>query len=142
MTGHLKLHLKANERIFINGGVVKVDRKVAIELMNDMVFLLENHVMQQEQATTPLRQLYFIIQWMLVDPKSMTLARRAYVEAHQRLIATFKNQDILEGLVKVRELIENDRAFEALKCVRLLFETEDRLRGTVSKDMVAVKAVP
>ena len=127
MTGRLKIHLKANERIFINGGVLKVDRKVSIELLNDVVFLLESHVMQQEQATTPLRQLYFVIQSMLIDPQTVPLARQIYDQSHKLLLATFKDQDVLEGLVDVQSLVERGRAFEALKRIRGLFPIEQKL---------------
>ena len=58
--GNIHLYLRANERIFINGAVFKVDRKVSIELLNDTTFLLENHILQKEDATTPLKQLYLL----------------------------------------------------------------------------------
>ena len=58
MKGKLRISLKANEKIYINGAVVKVDRKTSIEFLNDVQFLLENHVMLPENASTPLRQLY------------------------------------------------------------------------------------
>lgn len=61
MNSGLKITLRAGERIFVNGGVLRVDRKVSIELMNDVIFLLEQHVMKPEDTTTPLRQLYFMI---------------------------------------------------------------------------------
>lgn len=132
MTGRLKIHLKANERIYINGAVLKVDRKVAIEFMNDLVFLLEGHVLQQEQATTPLRQLYYVVQAMLIEPRTEALARQIYEQQHKSLIAAFKNQDVLEGLVEVRQLVERGKAFEALRRIRSLFEIEDRLLGSAS----------
>jgi flagellar protein FlbT len=62
MKNTLKISLKPNEKIYINGAVVRVDRKVSIEFLNDVQFLLENHVLQPEDASTPLRQLYFIAQ--------------------------------------------------------------------------------
>ena len=129
MNGRLKIHLKANERIFVNGAELKVDRKVALELLNDVVFLLEGHVMQQEQATTPLRQLYFVVQAMLMEPKTIALARQIYQQTHRSLILAVKNQDVLEGLVEVRGLIDRDKAFEALKRIRSLFAIEDQLLG-------------
>jgi flagellar protein FlbT len=54
-----KIFLKANERIYINGAVIRVDRKVSLELLNDVQFLLENHVLQAEDATTPLAPALF-----------------------------------------------------------------------------------
>ena len=127
MSGQLKIHLKANERIFINGAALKVDRRVSIDLLNEVVFLLESHVLQQEQATTLLRQLYFVVQSMLIDPKSEPLVRQIYEQSHLALIATYKDLEILEGLVEVRGLVERGKAFEALKRIRALFAIEDEM---------------
>lgn len=124
MTGHLKIHLKANERIFINGAVLKVDRRVSIDLLNEMAFLLDCHVLQQDQATTPLRQLYFVVQSMLIDPQSIPLSRQIYDQSHRALIATFRSLEILEGLVEVRRLIDSGKVFEALKRIRALYLIE------------------
>ena len=52
------------------------DRKATIELLNDATFLLETHVMQASDATTPLRQIYFVIQVMLMDPAVGARRRR------------------------------------------------------------------
>lgn len=127
MTSHLKVHLKPNERVYINGGVIKVDRKVTIELMNEVVFLLEGHILQEDQATTPLRQLYFIVQSMLMEPKCEPIARQMYEQSHQALLMTFKSQDVLDGLVDVKRLMERGRSFEALRKIRSLFPLEDEI---------------
>ncbi len=66
----MNITLRAGERIYINGAVLRVDRKATLELMNDATFLLETHVMKAEDATTPLRQIYFVVQVMLMDPTS------------------------------------------------------------------------
>ena len=72
MSRSISLNLRARERIFVNGAVLKVDRKVSLELLNDATFLLEAHVLQAEQATTPVRRLYFIAQAMLTKPSRTT----------------------------------------------------------------------
>ena len=73
----MNITLRAGERIYINGAVLRVDRKATIELLNDATFLLEAHVMQAEDATTPLRQIYFVVQVMLMDPASARATARA-----------------------------------------------------------------
>lgn len=133
MTGHLKVHLKPNERVYINGGVIKVDRKVTIELMNEVVFLLEGHILQEEQATTPLRQLYFIVQSMLMEPKSEMIARQMYSQSHHALMITFKNQDVLDGLIEVKALMERGRTFEAMRKIRTLFPLEDEILDSTGR---------
>lgn len=140
MTSHLKVHLKPNERVYINGGVIKVDRKVTLELMNEVVFLIEGHVLQEGDATTPMRQLYFIVQSMLMEPKCEPIARQMYEQSHGALVLTFKNQDVLDGLTDVKRLMERGRAFEALRKIRSLFPLEDEIL-LKSAEVAAEKSV-
>ena len=111
----MKLWLRAGERIFINGAVLRVDRKVALECLNDVTFLLESHVMQADQATTPLRQLYFIVQTMAIDPASLSMSKEMFEKSHRLLMAAFSNREVLDGLVSVEKLVEGARYYEALK---------------------------
>ena len=57
----MRISLRAGERIYINGAVLRAERKLTFELLNNASFLLENHIIQAEEATTPLRQLYFAL---------------------------------------------------------------------------------
>ena len=118
----MQLSLRAGEKIYLNGAVIKVDRKVSIELLNDVTFLLEAHVMSPEETTTPLRQLYFTIQVLLMDPASEAGPQAEYMV--ERLLQTFENKDICAGLRQVRDLLSAKRRFEALKTIRRLFVTE------------------
>jgi len=72
------LSLKPNEKIFINGAVLQVAGRARIKILNDATFLLEPHVLQASDATTPLRQLYFSAQIMLIDPNSAEQARQVF----------------------------------------------------------------
>ena len=127
MTNTLKLSLKANEKIYINGAVVRVDRKVAIELMNDVQFLLESHVLQPEDASTPLKQLYFIVQVMLMNPQGAADARAMFRRSLPLLLASFHNEQIRATLKHVDQLVGEDRVFEALKAIRSLYGLERSL---------------
>ena len=125
----MHITLRANEKIFINGAVLKVDRKTSIELMNDAVFLLEAHVMLERDATTPLRQLYYIVQLMLMEPGERA-ENRAMLDQH--VVAkgrVYENAEILDGLVRVTEHVGRARPFEALKVIRSLLPIEARLTG-------------
>jgi flagellar protein FlbT len=124
MSGGLKITLRAGERIFVNGGVLRVDRKVSIELMNDVIFLLEQHVMKPEDTTTPLKQLYFMIQMMLMDPALHMKARMMAKESVASLIVSVADAKIQQGLVEASELLDGERPFDALKRVRTLLPLE------------------
>lgn len=129
----LRISLRAGERIFVNGAVLKVDRKTTLEFLNDVTFLLESHVMQAEQAKTPMRQLYFIVQMMLMDPNSIQAAMALFERAHPAMLKTYSNRDIIDGLLEVEELIGRGRNFEALKRVRSMIPLEDQILGEVSE---------
>ena len=124
MTNTLKISLKPNEKIYVNGAVIRVDRKVTIELMNDVQFLLESHVIQADQASTPLRQLYFIVQIMLINPAGAAEAREMFRRSLPMLIASFDNQDICNSLKQIDRMVGEDDIYEALKAIRALYPLE------------------
>lgn len=123
----LHITLRPGERIYVNGAVLKVDRKVSIEFLNDVTFLLEHHVLLPEDTRTPLRQLYFIVQTVLIDPANSSEAQAMFGKSFASLLEAFENEKIREGLAEVRELFDQGRAFEALKVLRPLFAIEDAI---------------
>ena len=127
MKSTLRISLKSGERIFINGAVLRVDRKVALEFLNDVTFLLENHVLQPDQATTPLRQLYFIAQMMLINPEGKAQSMTMFRKSITMLLNCFENDEILAELKRVDGLVASDRAFDALKAIRGLYPIEERI---------------
>ncbi len=123
----MQLWLKAGERIYVNGAVVRVDRKVAVELLNDVVFLREAHVLQADETITPLRQLYFVMQTILMCPDQAEVARRLFAELHGSTAASFSSPTVAAGLSEVDQLVRSDRVFDALKVMRGLFDEEDKI---------------
>jgi flagellar protein FlbT len=121
------ISLRSGEKIYVNGAVLRVDRKVTLELINDVTFLLESQVMQVEDATTPMRQLYFVVQLMLMSPGDLEQAKSVF--GHQRcaLYAAADNAELLSGLDSVETLVEAKRYYEALRKIRSLFEIEQSI---------------
>jgi flagellar biosynthesis repressor protein FlbT len=121
------IHLKRNERLFVNGAVLRLDRRGTIELMNDAQFLLENHIMQPEDATTPLRQMYFVVQTMIVDPLNAHLTSALFLAQASQIESLAHTQKYLNLIQAVRGLVEKENNFEALKLLRKSFNIEDEL---------------
>ncbi len=122
----MNITLRAGERLFINGAVIRIDRKASIELLNEVTFLLENHVMQAEEATTLVRQIYFAVQIMLMDP---TAAGSAAPLAHSLIesaLQAYRAPELDAGLRSVDLSLVRGRNFEALKALRALFVLEDK----------------
>jgi len=124
MSKTMQLWLKAGERLYVNGAVLRFDRKVAIELLNDVVFLREAHVLQADQTTTPLRQLYFVLQTMLITPDKADDARALSRHLFRSALDSFSSPAIRKDIDQAARLVDGDRVFDALKVVRGLFEAE------------------
>jgi flagellar protein FlbT len=121
----MHISLRAGERFYVNGAVLRVDRKVSFELLNDATFLLDAHVMRVEDVTTPLRQLYFIVQIMLMNPADTLAAREMFDQALAANRSQLQDPVVLAGLESAERLICADRKFEALKAIRKLLPLEE-----------------
>jgi flagellar biosynthesis repressor protein FlbT len=138
----MHITLRANEKIYINGAVLKMDRKTSIELLNDAVFLLEAHVMLERDATTPLRQLYFIVQLMLMEARDRAENRAMFATHCAAMAKAYSDRAILDGIDKVGVLVGRGRHFEALKVIRGLLPTEAALTGRAHEASVRIKPAP
>lgn len=125
MKATMRFSLKAGERIFINGAVLTVNQKVMLSLLNDARFLLESHVLQVEDATTPTRQLYFVAQALLISPATTEQTMIMFRQLLASLLALHADHEVTEALRAVGELVETGRTFEALKMIRGLFDVDD-----------------
>lgn len=127
MNKTVHLSLRAGERIFVNGAVLRPDRKVSVEILNDAVYLLESHILQPEETTTPLKQLYFIVQTLVMDPRAGEDVRQMLEITLTSLLLAFANERVLAGLITVRDLVANGSHFEALRTIRELFSIEESI---------------
>ena len=127
MSRPLRLSLRAGERVYVNGAVLRADRKVALELLNDASFLLEAHVLQAEAATTPLRQLYFAAQTSLIEPAQAERARALFHTLRSGILAAVADPAIRDGVVEAGGLMESGRLIEALTLIRGLYPAEAAL---------------
>ena len=141
MKSTLRISLKAGERIFINGAVLRVDRKVALEFLNDVTFLLENHVLQPEGATTPLRQLYFIAQMILINPEGKEQSTAMFRKSIVMLLNCFRNEEVLAELKSIDGLVSTGRAFDALKAIRALYPIEDSILNSLEMPPATIEHI-
>lgn len=141
MKNTLKISLKPNEKIYINGAVVRTDRKVTLELLNDVQFLMESHVLQADQATTPLRQLYFIAQIMLMNPSDAAGAQTLFRKSLPLMIASYADERIQSTLKHIDQLVAEGHVFEALKAIRSLYPLEGAALGERGPDVRQLQAI-
>ncbi len=131
----MKIHLKRNEKLFINGAVIRLDRRGSIELMNDAQFLMENHILQQEDAKTPLQQVYFIVQTMLMDPANSHLTKYL-LDSYSDVLLRFNFSNEYNELIgTIKKLVQEANYYGALKLLRQSFQL-DQTVGAVLPEPV------
>ncbi len=141
MKNALRITLKANEKIYVNGAVIRTDRKVSLEFLNDVQFLLEGHVLQAEDATSPLRQLYFIVQVMLMNPNGASEARDMFRHSLPLLLACFEEEQMLSTLKHVDRLVGEGHVYEALKAIRSLYPLEEAILAGGDRTPITIPLV-
>jgi len=124
MSKTIHISLRAGESVYVNGAILRVDRKTSLEFLNDVTFLLDSHFLKPEDATTPLRKMYLHVQRLLTEPASGFTIRQSIYEVYTHLIASCDYDPLTEGLSEVKALINTGRNFEALKALRKLFKVE------------------
>jgi len=135
MTAKMRFSLKAGERIFINGAVLTVSQKVTLSLLNDARFLLESHVLQLAEATTPMRQLYFVVQALLINPQEEEQGMAAFHKIYDALLVVTTEETTKAQLRSIGDLVTRRRTFEALKAIRGLFENVESKTASTSTMM-------
>lgn len=128
-----KISLKANEKIYINGAIIRFDRKTSMEILNDVDFLLENHILQAEDATTPLKQLYFVVQLMLMTPNDIDASMTVYRQLLPSLLSAFENEKVVSDLKVIDQQVHEKRYFEAMRGIRQLFAIEAAIMDPISR---------
>lgn len=122
-----KVYMKANDRIFVNGAVLRVDRKTTLEFLNDVNFLLQSQIIQPEKADTPLKQLYYVVQIMLMAPNDTDAAFSVYRSQMPMLLDTFTDPKIIATLKNIDQLVHEKSFHSAMKLIRELFKIESEI---------------
>jgi flagellar biosynthesis repressor protein FlbT len=122
----LKLNLRANERLVINGALLTALKPTSLLINNQVSMLLERHIMRPEHVKTPARRIYFAIQCAYIADAS---ERPPYLE---QAVAYIKDFEGATESAKVRTLLgdmqrhlEQRAYYDALKLCRDLITYEE-----------------
>ena len=114
---------------------MRFDRKTSLEFLNDVQFLLESHIIQAEDADTPLKRLYFTIQLQLMSPKDTASTLELFNNQLVGLLYTIDDHIIRNELKNIDRLVRELRLHEAMKTLRALLPAERRLMESNSNSL-------
>lgn len=129
----LKLSLKPGEKFVLNGAVVENgDRRATLVLQNKASVLREKDIMQEHEADSPARRIYFPVMMMYLDENE---ASKFYDEFALRLsefMGVIQNPEILNECVNCSRHVMNRQYYKALMCARKIVDYEEQRLGNVA----------
>ena len=134
----LKLSLKPGEKFVLNGAVVQNgDRRGVLVLQNKASVLREKDIMQQEQANTPARRIYFPVMMMYLDESGAERYYDEFVRRMSEFMGVIRNPVVLADCVDVSKYCMEREYYKALMLCRKLIEYEDERLGNVPASVPA-----
>ncbi|MBM3555511.1 MAG: flagellar biosynthesis repressor FlbT [Alphaproteobacteria bacterium] len=141
----LKISLKPGERFVINGAIVQNgDRRTNLVLHNKVAILREKDILLPENATTPVRRIYFAVMMMYLDPTTERDYHQEFVRRMAEFINAIRTDDVLQTCVTIIDDVYGRNFYNALvNCKKLLVFEQDRLdlAANMSKAMQAASAM-
>jgi len=124
----LKLKLGAHERLIVNGAVmVNGGCRTTLIIQNFAHIMREKDVLQQPDANTPTRRLYFILQSMLMQAPPSAELTSSYQLAYSQLASAYVRDENLAVLREVDRLVGIGDFYKAMMRLHPLIAYEAEL---------------
>jgi len=121
----LVIDLKPGEKILIGNAVITNDsQRTKLNISGDAAIMREKDVMQEDEADTPCKQVYFLVQCMYLseDPKSY---HKKYFDLVREIQHASPTSSFL--FMQINEHIISDKYYRALKVSKDLINHESEL---------------
>ena len=136
----LKITLKPNERIIVGGAVVINGNTKNTDLIieNNVPVLRQKDILNEQDATSHCRQIYFVIQLMYIDSENLAEHQQTYWKLVHALLDAIPR---LTGYIdEINEHILIGNYYRALKLARELIDYEQEVLkhadpGTISENI-------
>ena len=123
----LKITLKPREKMVLGGAVISNGNKAGCELIIEsrVPILREKDILSENDADTPCRQLYFIIQLLYIDEGNQAIHQQNYWDLVNEIV---KAAPSTVGLIDhINEEIVSGRYYQALKLTQKLIDYEQEV---------------
>ena len=132
----LKLSLKPGERFVVNGAVLQNgDRRAVLLLQNKASILREKDIIQPEDATTPVRRIYFPIMMMYLDPAGAAGFYDEFLVRMNEFMGVTRHAEVLRECVSTSREVMAGEYYKALTRCRRLLTYEQGLLANVSSSL-------
>lgn len=131
----LKLSLKPGEKFVLNGAVVENgDRRATLVLQNKASVLREKDIMQEHEADSPARRIYFPVMMMYLEGRAEGAVYDQFVLRMTEFMGALTNPQVLADCVSVSRDVMAGEFYKALIRCRKLINYEDQRTGRAPAD--------
>ncbi len=124
----LKIDLKAGEKFIVNGAVMVAGKSGAsLILQNQATFLRAKDIMQEGEANTPAKRIYFVIMLMYIDPESHDQYYSRFAGLIDEYLASTSLAEVRRALMGILQEVNMKRFYQALKLCKSLIQFEGKL---------------
>lgn len=128
----LKLSLKPGEKVVVNGAVVQNgERRATLVLQNRASVLREKDIMQEHDASSPARRIYFPIMMMYLDQSMDGPYYDEFVLRMTEFMGAIQNPDVLATCVGISRDVMAGDFYKALSACRGLMDYESERLASV-----------
>jgi len=122
----LRIELKPRERFILGGAVLQNgDTRSELILENNVLILRGKNILSLEDADTPCKRIYFLIQLMYVEGGNLEGHQDTYWALVRDIVKAAPS--MLDLIDAINEHLVVGRYYEALKLTRKLINEEERL---------------
>ncbi|WP_028464615.1 MULTISPECIES: flagellar biosynthesis repressor FlbT [Nisaea] len=121
----LKINVKPGEKFVVNGAVMVAGKKGAsLVLQNEATILLGKDIMQEEDATSPAKRIYFTILLMYLDHDDPDQYRGMFLELVESFLEATTFKEVRMTLLNLVQDVNEKRFYRALKTCKALIAYE------------------
>ena len=136
----LRLTLKPNERILINGCVVRnSDRRQQLMIETQADIVREADLLKENEARTPVKEVYFFIQAALLDADKRSKLVPIIQKRLGKLVPVF-HDDMASHIFEAASHVSQADFYKAMRALRPLIEYEARLFEMIQSQATATAA--
>ncbi|MGD9862227.1 MAG: flagellar biosynthesis repressor FlbT [Pseudodonghicola sp.] len=136
----LRLTLKPNEKIVINGCVIRnADRRQTLTIENYADVVRGVDLLDEEEAATPVKKVYFFIQSALLRPEIRDDLRPIIQKNLAELVPIF-NQQIGGHIFEAANHVSAGNHYKAMRALREVMRYEDELLNLLAGHGTAAQA--
>ena len=124
----LKLRLKSGEKFVINGAVITAGEDGAsLILQNRASILRGGDIMQEHEANTPTRKIYFYIMLLYLEPQHSDKYMPLFIEYMGQLASATTLVEVKRSLMFIYQDVATGQYYRALKTCKALITLETAL---------------